>query len=120
MADFDGPPFPWLNIENLDRWNPSRPELLRQWATPTLVTHGEKDYRSPLTEGLAAFTTLQSLGTASRFLHLPGEGPCVTSPESTLIWLRVVLDWADAYTHRRRDSSEESEIKEGYGMEIFR
>ena len=95
---FDGSPYPWENWDNLNRWNPSRPDLLRNWKTPTLVVHGENDFRHPVTEGLAVFSTLQALGTPGRFLLFPDEGSWVLMPENALKWHRVVFDWIKKYT----------------------
>ncbi len=41
--------------------------------TPTLVIHGETDYRVPLNHGIELFQTLQSRGVESRFF--PGREP---------------------------------------------
>ena len=93
--DFRGPPFIWSNNDELEKWNPARPELLRSWAAapPTVVVHSEKDYRCPITDGLAAFKALQVQGVPSRFLTFPDEGHWVLKPENSLVWHRVVWDW---------------------------
>ena len=45
--------------------------------TPTLVTHGELDFRVPIGEGLQLFTTLQRLGVPSKRARKLG---CAASP----------------------------------------
>jgi dipeptidyl aminopeptidase/acylaminoacyl peptidase len=99
-AEFGGPPFLWLAPEELEKWNPARPELLRNWknAPPTLVIHSEKDYRCPITEGLATFSTLQAQGVPSRFLHFPDECHWVLNPENSLVWNKTVFEWIKKYT----------------------
>lgn len=101
--DFNGAPFPWVNGEDLERWNPARPELLRKWhnAPPTLVIHSEKDYRCPMTEGIATFQTLQAHGVPSRFLTFPDENHFVLKPENALVWNTEVFAWLDKYAKRR-------------------
>ena len=37
------------------------------------IIHSELDYRLPITEGLAAFNTLQQKGVPSRLLMFPDE-----------------------------------------------
>jgi dipeptidyl aminopeptidase/acylaminoacyl peptidase len=53
------------------KWNPAR--HVEKWNTPTLVIHGEKDYRLPVTEGISTFTALQRQGIPSKFLYFPDE-----------------------------------------------
>ncbi|KAI0013052.1 prolyl oligopeptidase [Xylariaceae sp. FL0662B] len=52
--EFGGPPLIWRNPEGLERYNPARPDLLQNWKTPMLVIHSDRDYRCPITDGLAA------------------------------------------------------------------
>jgi dipeptidyl aminopeptidase/acylaminoacyl peptidase len=90
------PPFLWLNAEGLEKYNPARPELLSKWdrlAPPTLVIHSDKDYRCPVTEGLAMFAALQAQGVPSRFLTFDDECHWVLKPENSLIWYKTVWDW---------------------------
>jgi dipeptidyl aminopeptidase/acylaminoacyl peptidase len=100
--DFNGAPFPWVNHVDLERWNPARPELLKNWknAPPTLVVHSEKDYRCPMTEGIATFQTLQAHGVPSRFLTFPDENHFVLKPENALVWQTNVIEWLNKYTKR--------------------
>ncbi|KAK1972380.1 prolyl oligopeptidase [Colletotrichum sublineola] len=97
--EFGGPPLIWKNAEELERWNPARPELLRNWrhAPPTLVIHSEKDYRCPITEGIAAYNTLQCQGVKSRFLTFSDECHWVLNPENSIVWHETVFDWMKKY-----------------------
>ncbi|KAI1779691.1 prolyl oligopeptidase [Hypoxylon cercidicola] len=97
-TEFGGPPILWKNIEGLERYNPARPDLLPNWKTPMLVIHSDKDYRCPITDGLAAFNTLQLLGTPSRFLTFPDECHWVLNEENSLEWHRQVFAWINKYT----------------------
>ncbi|KAI4866235.1 prolyl oligopeptidase [Hypoxylon rubiginosum] len=96
--DFGGPPVLWQNVEGLERYNPARPDLLPNWKTPMLVIHSDKDYRCPITDGLAAFHTLQLLGTPSKFLTFLDEGHMVLKEENSLEWHRQVFAWINKYT----------------------
>ncbi|KOS23289.1 Dipeptidyl-peptidase 5 [Escovopsis weberi] len=88
-------PYPWLSAGPMARWDPARPERLRNWARapPTLVVASARDFRCPVTEGLAAFTALQALGVRSRFLTFADEGHWVLREENALVWHRTVWEW---------------------------
>ncbi len=69
-------------------------------STPTLVIHGDKDYRVPIGEGLRLWFDLltQSAlpaaddGTSPhQFLYFPTEGHWVLAPQHAKIWYQVVL-----------------------------
>ncbi|PQK15492.1 hypothetical protein BB8028_0005g10050 [Beauveria bassiana] len=89
--------FPWTQPENLERFNPARPERLVKFrnAPPTLVTTGDRDYRSPTTEALAMFKTLQAQGVPSALLTFSDEGHWITGrDENSLRWYRTAFEWA--------------------------
>ncbi|MFN0204825.1 MAG: prolyl oligopeptidase family serine peptidase [Planctomycetota bacterium] len=69
----------------------------KNFKTPTLVTHGELDYRVPIGEGIQLFTTLQRLGVPSKFLYFPDEGHWLLKARNRELWLRVVFDWLNKY-----------------------
>jgi dipeptidyl aminopeptidase/acylaminoacyl peptidase len=63
---------PWTNCNEYIRSSPST--YAENFKTPTMVIHGQKDYRLDLSEGLQMFTTLQRLGVPSQLLYFPDEG----------------------------------------------
>jgi dipeptidyl aminopeptidase/acylaminoacyl peptidase len=63
----------WANRDNYRRWDPSAPERILQFNTPQLIIHSSKDYRLPVSEGLALFNVLQERGVPSRLLNFPDE-----------------------------------------------
>ena len=48
---------PWDKPENYAKWSPNN--FAQEFHTPTLVIHGEQDFRVPLNQGLELFTALQ-------------------------------------------------------------
>ena len=70
LWEFSGPP--WDNPEMYARWSPSN--FVRNFKTPTLVVHGEKDYRVPVSQAMQLFSALQLRDVPSRFLYFPDEG----------------------------------------------
>ena len=96
-GSFGGVVFPWENPNAFEKFNPAQAELVRNWhkAPPTLVIHNEKDYRCPITEGIAVFNTLKASGVPSRFLTFSDEGHFVLDPENSLLWYHTVWAWAN-------------------------
>jgi dipeptidyl aminopeptidase/acylaminoacyl peptidase len=72
-------------------------QFVKNWDTPMLVIHNDKDFRVPLTEGLQAFTAAQLKNVPSRFLYFPDEGHWVLRPQNSVLWNRVFFDWLDRY-----------------------
>ena len=82
-------------MANWDRWDPAR--YTGNWSTPTLVIHSDKDYRLPISEGLATFNVLQMRGIESQFLTFPDETHFVLDEENSLVWHTVVLNWINKH-----------------------
>jgi dipeptidyl aminopeptidase/acylaminoacyl peptidase len=82
---------PWSNPESYAKWSPHT--YAKNFKTPTLVTHGEIDYRVPIGEGLQLFTTLQRQGVPSRLLVFPDEGHWINKPQNAALWYRTFLEW---------------------------
>lgn len=96
-SPYGGATYSWQDPAAFAAADPARPELLREWkhAPPTLVIHPEKDYRCPVTEGLAAFKTLQAQGVPSRFLTFSDECHGIGNPENIKVFLETVFDWME-------------------------
>jgi dipeptidyl aminopeptidase/acylaminoacyl peptidase len=67
------------------------------YATPTLVVHGDRDHRVPVDQGLALYGVLRAKGVTARLLHFPDEGHWVERRANSLVWYREVLDWLDRH-----------------------
>jgi dipeptidyl aminopeptidase/acylaminoacyl peptidase len=93
---------PWDYYGKPDDQNPFRkwsPSLYAtHFKTPTLVIHGQLDYRLDLSEGLQLFDTLQLLGVPSKMLYFPDEGHWVLKPQNSELWYKTVNDWVDEWT----------------------
>jgi dipeptidyl aminopeptidase/acylaminoacyl peptidase len=86
---------PWDNPELYEKWSPNR--FVKNFKTPTLVTHGELDYRVPINQGLELFTALQRRGVPSKLLYFPDEGHWVLKPQNSKLWYQTVGDWLDQW-----------------------
>lgn len=88
--DVGGGP-PWERPEEYARFSPDR--FVAKWKTPTLVSHGELDYRCTVDQGYAAFTALQRRGIPSKLLVFPDEGHWITRPKNSKVFYDVVFGW---------------------------
>jgi dipeptidyl aminopeptidase/acylaminoacyl peptidase len=82
---------PWTTRTDGEKWNPVN--HVTKWKTPTLVIHGEKDYRIPYSQSLAAFTALQQQGVESKLLVFPDENHWVLKPKNSIQWYQTVFEW---------------------------
>jgi len=67
------------------------------WKTPTLITHGEQDFRVPLGEGLTTFKLLQRKKVPSRLVVFPDEGHWILKGENSKHHMQEVLGWLRKY-----------------------
>jgi dipeptidyl aminopeptidase/acylaminoacyl peptidase len=95
-AEFKG--MPWDSPALYDQWSPSK--FVKDFHTPTLVIHGEQDYRVPMGQGLQLFTALQSQKVPSRLLLFPDEGHWIQKPQNTALWYAQFLGWMDQWVNR--------------------
>jgi len=93
---------PWDYYGKPDSENPYRKWSPMMYAThfktPTLVVHGQLDYRLDVSEGFQLFDTLQLLKVPSKMLYFPDEGHWVLKPQNSQLWWKTVNDWVDEWT----------------------
>jgi dipeptidyl aminopeptidase/acylaminoacyl peptidase len=93
---------PWDYYGKPDNENPFRkwsPMMsAKNFKTPTLVIHGQLDYRLDVSEGFQLFDTLQLLKVPSKMLYFPDEGHWVLKPQNSQLWWKTVNDWVDQWT----------------------
>jgi len=92
--EFQG--FPWENNTMYERWSPST--FVKNFKTPTLITHGELDYRVPIGQGQELFTALQQMNVPSKLVQFPDEGHWILKPQNSQFWYKTVIDWLNQYT----------------------
>jgi len=96
MWEFGG--MPWDNPEVYDKWSPSH--FVKEFQTPTLVIHGELDFRIPYSQALELYTALQMRRVPSELLIFPDEGHWVLKPQNSALWYKTFLDWVDNWTKK--------------------
>ncbi|MFY0673168.1 MAG: S9 family peptidase [Bacteroidia bacterium] len=95
FANYDLKGAPWDNNVkgSYQAFNPAN--FIKNWDSPILVIHGEKDFRVPVGEGIQAFNSAQLLDIESRFLYFPDEGHWVLQPQNGILWHREFFRWLD-------------------------
>jgi dipeptidyl aminopeptidase/acylaminoacyl peptidase len=94
--EFKGPP--WKQRELYRKFSPHL--FADKFKTPTLVIHGQNDYRLDVSQGFDLFTTLQRLKVPSEMLYFPDEGHWVLKPQNSRLWYKTVNDWVDQWCKR--------------------
>jgi len=94
--EFGGPY--WANPEGYARHNPR--DFVKNFRTPTLVVHGERDFRVPVEQGLAMFTALRRQGVPARLVVFPDENHWVLKPANSVRWYDEVIGWLDRWTKK--------------------
>ena len=75
-------------------------DYVNLWKTPTLVIHGQLDYRVPYAQGLAVFTALQRRGVPSELLYFPDENHWVLKPANSIQWYHTTIGWLNRWTRQ--------------------
>jgi len=91
--EFKGTPYD--NREMYRQWSPH--QYAKNFKTPTLVIHGQLDYRLDVSQGFDLFTTLQRENVPSKMLYFPDEGHWVLKPQNGRLWYRTVNAWVDQW-----------------------
>lgn len=86
---------PFDNLEECDKYSPHR--RVSNWKSPTLIMHGEKDYRVPISEGLSLFEALKYHGIDAELAIFPDEGHAIMKPENTRAYLELVGEFLDKH-----------------------
>jgi dipeptidyl aminopeptidase/acylaminoacyl peptidase len=82
---------PWDAPDIYAQWSPSM--FVKDFKTPTLVLHGELDYRVPVGQGMQLFTALQLQKVPSKIVLFPDEGHWISKPQNSVLWYGQFLEW---------------------------
>jgi dipeptidyl aminopeptidase/acylaminoacyl peptidase len=66
--------------------------------TPTLVIHGELDYRVPATQALQYYDTLKAKGVPARLVYFPDENHWILKPQNSRLWFTEFFAFLARYT----------------------
>ncbi len=87
---------PYAERDLFDTYSPRTG--IANWKSPTLIIHGEKDYRCPIGEGLALFEGLRSHGVEAELLIFPDENHWILKPRNIAAWYDATLDFIERHT----------------------
>lgn len=85
----------WGKPNKTYEYSPHR--FVDKWDTPIMIIHGEKDFRIPYTQGMAAFNAARMRGIPAKFLFYPEENHWVLTPQNGILWQREFFDWLDRW-----------------------
>ncbi len=85
--------------EDPDQWHAYSPHMgASAFNTPTLVIHGQLDYRVPVNHGFELFNTLQTRGVPSRMVYFPNENHWILKRQNSIFWYGEYQAWAARWT----------------------
>ena len=65
--------------------------------TPTLILHGQSDYRVPISQAYEFYRALKDLGVEVRFVIYPREPHGIREPLHQIDLMKKVLEWYDSH-----------------------
>ena len=95
--DIGGPYWDKTNAAAQRSYTFSPHKYIGNWDTPILIVQGEKDYRVPPEQGLAAFDAAVLRDVPAELLYFPDENHWVSQPQDGVLWQRVFFNWLDKY-----------------------
>jgi len=87
--------FHWDNPARVMKQSPHN--YARRFKTPTLVIHGELDYRVPATQALQYYNTLWARNVPARLVYFPDENHWILKPQNSRLWYREFFGWVKRY-----------------------
>lgn len=83
--------FYWDDPKKVATQNPLT--YVKDAKTPTLVIHGELDYRVPVQQGFAYYNTLRAKGVPARLVYFPDENHWILKPQNSRLWYKEFFEW---------------------------
>lgn len=95
--DYKGAYWENSNLEAMKSYRFSPHKFIQNWDTPILVIHGEKDFRIPYTQGMAAFNSAIMKNLKARFVFFPDENHWMLQPQNSIVWQREYFRFLDEH-----------------------
>ena len=93
--EFGGPFWKEENKKYYEKFSPHN--FIKNWNTPMLVIHGERDFRVPYSQGMEAFQAAKLMGVDARMVLFPDENHWILKPQNAMVWQREFFEWLDKY-----------------------
>ncbi|HET7097133.1 MAG TPA: S9 family peptidase [Casimicrobiaceae bacterium] len=87
--------FHWNNPARVMKQSPHH--YVKRAKTPTLVIHGEQDFRVPATQALQYYDTLKAKKVPARLVYFPDENHWILKAQNSRLWYREFFAWLDRY-----------------------
>jgi dipeptidyl aminopeptidase/acylaminoacyl peptidase len=87
--------FHWDNEPKVLAQSPHH--YMKRAKTPTLVIHGELDYRVPATQALQYYDTLKAKDIPARLVYFPDENHWILKPQNSRLWYREFFAWVQRF-----------------------
>ncbi|MDR2362710.1 MAG: S9 family peptidase [Prevotellaceae bacterium] len=68
-----------------------------KWDTPIMVMHGERDFRVPFEQGMAAFNAARIRNVPAEMVLFPEENHWILKPQNNIFWHRTFYAWLDKW-----------------------
>jgi dipeptidyl aminopeptidase/acylaminoacyl peptidase len=85
----------WENLDRVIRWSPAH--HMKNYVTPTLVIHGERDYRVPVGNALECYGMLKAKGVPAKLIYFPDENHWVLTAQNSIFWYGEFNEWLDRH-----------------------
>jgi dipeptidyl aminopeptidase/acylaminoacyl peptidase len=86
----------WEDPARVMRQSPHH--YVRNAKTPTLVVHGEQDFRVPATQALQYYDTLKARDVPARLVYFPDENHWILKPQNSKLWYAEFFAWLDRWS----------------------
>ncbi|MCE1188720.1 MAG: S9 family peptidase, partial [Ignavibacteria bacterium] len=86
---------PWGNPELYEKYSPSK--FVKNFATPTLIITGEKDFRVSYTQSMEYFTALKKQNIDARLVIFKNDGHWPSGIKSMPLYYNAHLEWFNKY-----------------------
>ncbi|MEO8740536.1 MAG: S9 family peptidase [Casimicrobiaceae bacterium] len=83
--------FHWDNPAQVMKQSPHH--YAKRFKTPTLVIHGELDYRVPAAQALQYYNTLHAKQVPARLVYFPDENHWILKPQNSRLWFDEFAGW---------------------------
>jgi dipeptidyl aminopeptidase/acylaminoacyl peptidase len=95
--------FHWEDEARVMRQSPHH--YVKDAKTPTLVIHGELDYRVPATQALQYYDTLKAKEVPARLVYFPDENHWILKPQNSRLWYQEFFAWLDRWSEKKAGRS---------------
>lgn len=99
FAQWDNGGSPWdkNNAVAQRTYNGSPHKSADKWDTPILITHGERDFRIPYDQAMAAFNSARMHDVPAELIVFPEENHWILKPQNSIFWHRMFYRWLDKW-----------------------